>query len=236
MGIGQADDPPHGDGEGGETRPEVAAAAEAAAAGVGASTGISTCLACGLIFMSRAEQSAHFKSDRHRDSLRRRIEGREAGDAAPRSAAEFDGDGDFSEDDEDVDDEEDDGDDKDGEDEDEEEDEEEDDASDDMERGWWLRNGHPCSVCVTGSGGGESGGGRWAAELPVALLAESRKALRPHGEGGARTLADGLRRLGEGGGSGQAEAAWAVILVRSGRFAGGIFQGQALVMHKVFKR
>lgn len=46
-------------------------------------------------------------------------------------------------------------------------------------------------------------------------------------------MAAGLQALQQ---CGHAGATWAVLTLRSGRFAGGIFQGDALLLHKCFKR
>ena len=192
-----------------------------------------TCLACGLSFATRAEQSAHFKTDAHRASLQRRINGGSGSPAC--TASTCGGDRNDDEDEEDDNDEEED-EDEDGEDGKGEGLEADEDAEEgNPEAGWWLRRDQP-TVCVIGNRGGS--GGEWAVGLPVALVAPTRKVLRLGddyfgGSSGTAVLAAGLRALAAPGGH---EANWAVLLLRSGRFAAGIFQGNHLVHHRVLKR
>mmetsp|Transcript_3824 Transcript_3824/g.7062 ORF Transcript_3824/g.7062 Transcript_3824/m.7062 type:complete len:780 (-) Transcript_3824:226-2565(-) len=199
-----------------------------------------TCLACGLTFDSRAEQVAHFKTEAHRVSLQRRSEtlsgenGRNNGNGNGHA-------GSVDEDaNEDIDNE----DDADEIDSSTVEDEDYADfgeSSDPSVARWWLRRGQP-TVCVAGpaalkdgDGDGGSGGGcgkggntSWAVGIPIPLLGPSRKGLAV---GGLPMVRAGLSALASA-----PTQSWAVLLLRSGRFAGGVFQGEHLLLHRSFKR
>ena len=185
-----------------------------------------TCLACGVVFSSRSEQAAHYKTAEHQTNLRRRVLRKPplrqpvSGDGD--SAADCDG---GENDDDDDDDDDDDEEDQNGDEEEEDEDdvELEDEESADAHPWWWLKAGEPI-VCVETL----EDDSVHSIELNIALVAQSRKVLVASGSAG---LLAGLAVL-----AAKSRPRWGVLILRSGRFAGGLFAGKELLEHKTYKR
>lgn len=184
---------------------------------------VPTCIACGLVFDSRLEQVEHFKSDYHRLKLLERI-----GD-------DIETDKQISQNTNNSDESDDDDNDEQNEDEDKEDTdgiaEEMDDMEQDFEnineKGCWLRQGHP-TVCFSNKKQNKN----WAVELNVSLFAKTRKELL-YSESDVNIIKPSLYSLMS---KADSQSTWCIILMRSGRFAAGIYQGDTLVKHKVFKR
>ena len=221
-----------------------------------------TCHACEAVFSSRDDQAIHYRTGLHSENLRRRLLGQlplrssllhdktagaDAADPGVTTVAAVDEDENEEEDGEDDDDDDDD---------DEEEEEEdgggvvvnEEEFFDDNDyihhyearvaadeggdsssahihtcRWWWLKSDEPV-VCIASRDKGSQHG----IELSIALVTQSRRALV---RGGSAELLSGLVELAE-----SPLPKWAVLLLRSGRFAGGLFEGGKLVEHQTFKR
>jgi hypothetical protein len=185
---------------------------------------VPTCIACSIIFESRSEQVEHFKSEGHRLKLLERVQMEDEQHGPSTAAKTVENNKEESE--------------EEGDDEDEGEDEDKIEADEEEEaevgefhslannRGWWLRLGHP-TLCFT-----EKRNRSWAVELSTSLFAKSRKELI-YAESEGNVLKPSLYSLTS---NAHSNAVWCIILMRSGRFAAGIYQGDTLVKHKVIKR
>jgi hypothetical protein len=208
-----------------------------------------TCHACGQNFSSRDEQAKHYRTDLHRENLRRRLLRKprltasqkpteslandenhprrfKTGDREDTEAISYDK---YCDEDDaenvDVDE------DEDEEDEDEDGDETifsftEDNGEEEHSNEcswWWFNEGQP-TVSIASLEDGATHG----IEMNIALIAPSRKHLV---RGGSSMLLKGLNAL-----TANSNPVWCVLVLRSGRFIGGIFEGTELVRHKSFKR
>lgn len=211
-----------------------------------------TCIRCGLHFaQDRPAQVLHFKSDLHLANLRRQLAGRPpisqqqldvettaeaaaVGGGDGTDAAGPAAEGDSSSD-------------TDG-----------DDAAGTTDRGLALddvaeegedAHGDILATVDGGGGGGvESGSKRGRVRLDFSLQEGPRLTFVPRGSGWAFSLSSaalGMERgddpwarldglLGDEGGG--MNRLWAVVILRSGKFAAGVFEGQAVLCHKVFRR
>lgn len=203
-----------------------------------------TCLRCGLTFDARLEQLAHFKSELHMTNLRRHLAGKSpvaAADclyppattsaldsqAGPRNAEE---DGSSTGSDDDI---------IDG-------DDDEDDAFDAAEH----ELGDEAFGPSLKSAAGDGTVGERRVRVDHSLQGGPRVTFTPAGTTwcfSLSTAALGMERgsdpweklaslMGEGSDRGGGDRLWAVIMLRSGKFAAAVFEGQSVMCHKVFRR
>lgn len=209
-----------------------------------------TCIRCGLSFPARPAQLSHFKSDLHMANLRRQLAGRpivsqEEFDAAlGRGGIDHaDGGGGTASPDNK---------------------EEDSSGSDSDEAGPTASRGIDLellpeeddsglvateTVAQMIGGGGDGGGNkRGRVKVDFSLQEGPRLTFLPRGSAWCFSLSsaalgmergdDPWRRLDglvaeEGGG---ANRLWAVVILRSGKFAAAVFEGQSVLCHKVFRR
>lgn len=216
----------------------------AAASGSKQGTRGLTCIRCGLQFADdRAAQVQHFRSDLHMTNLRRHLAGKppisqqqlnseasaaiaaEGGDAAEPEA-----DGESSS--------------------------ESDEAPGISDRGLDLENvleegddeGGGILAAVDGGDGVEGVKERGRVKVDFSLKEGPRLIFVPRGSGWAFSLSSaalGLERGDDpwarldgllGDESGGVNRLWAVVILRSGKFAAAVFEGQSVLYHKVFRR
>ncbi len=203
-----------------------------------------TCIRCGLQFGDdRAAQVQHFRSDLHMTNLRRHLAGKPPISQqqlnSEASAADAAGGGDA------------DGHAADG-----ESSSESDEAPGTSDRLLDLENtveegddeGGGLLAAVHGGDSVEGGNERGRVKVDFSLKEGPRLTFVPRGSGWAFSLSSaalGLERgddpwarlddlLGDGGGGGN--RLWAVMILRSGKFAAAVFEGQSVLYHKVFRR
>lgn len=211
-----------------------------------------TCIRCGLHFArDRPAQVLHFKSDLHLTNLRRQLAGKPpisqqqlddesaaeaaavGGDGVPNAAGPG-ADGESSSD------------------------TDSDEPAGTTDRGLGLEDvaeeGEDVDGAILATVGGGGGGGvgsvskRGRVKLDFSLQEGPRLTFVPRGSGWAFSLSSaalGMERgddpwvrldglLGDEGGG--MNRLWAVVILRSGKFAAAVFEGQSVLCHKVFRR
>lgn len=229
--------------------PETGIASTSTAAAQGETRGL-TCIRCGLHFADdRPAQVLHFKSDLHLANLRRQLAGKppisqqQLDDEAAAEVAAVGGDGGTGP--------------ADGADGESSSDTDSDEAAaGTADRGLGLEDvaeegedvDGPMLATVDGGGGVESGNNRGRVKLDFSLQEGPRLTFVPRGSGWAFSLSSaalGMERgddpwarldglVGDEGGG--MNRLWAVVILRSGKFAAAVFEGQSVLCHKVFRR
>ena len=209
-----------------------------------------TCIRCRLHFADdRPAQVLHFKSDLHLANLRRQLAGKppisqqQLDDEAAAEAAAVGGDGGTGAAEPGVDGES-------------SSDTDSDEAAGTGDRGLGLEDvaeegedvDDPILATVDGGGGVESGNKRGRVKVDFSLQEGPRLTFVPRGSGWAFSLSSaalGMERgddpwarldglVGDEGGG--MNRLWAVVILRSGKFAAAVFEGHSVLCHKVFRR